>query len=218
MPKEKRGKNQSARPKNRKPVGGAKRAPARSAARPSRGAARKNAKRWVYTVVVSALGIAVIISFFLPSMLSNARKATAGTVGQAVAIQGRDHIKQGDAHLPYNTVPPTSGPHYEQSAPWGIHTQPVQDELQVHNLEHGGVMIQYNTQDQTLISKLEQVAKTQPNYPCYLIVAPYPTISSPIALTAWGYILNLQQYDETQIVSFIKEYRDKGPERVVCNP
>ena len=41
-------------------------------------------------------------------------------------------------------APPTSGPHYSQLADWGIHDEPISNELQVQNLEDGGVMVQYN--------------------------------------------------------------------------
>jgi hypothetical protein len=63
--------------------------------------------------------------------------------GQSVPQQARTHIQVGDAHEPYNTEPPTSGPHagtvradfYDEAPP---------DENLVHNLEHGYVIIWYN--------------------------------------------------------------------------
>ena len=47
-------------------------------------------------------------------------------------------------HVPYNSDPPTSGRTCRTSRPWGVHTEPISKELQVHNLEDGGVMVQYN--------------------------------------------------------------------------
>ena len=54
---------------------------------------------------------------------------------------------------PYNSEPPTSGPHLPYIAPWGIHTRPIPNELQVHNLEDGGVMVQYNCECPELVGE-----------------------------------------------------------------
>ena len=70
---------------------------------------------------------------------------------------GNTHITSAAAsNVVYNTRPPTSGPHLDSLARWGIHLQPIADELQVHNLEDGGVLVQYNCRDcDDLIRKLE---------------------------------------------------------------
>ena len=61
---------------------------------------------------------------------------------QSVPIMASPHILQGIPHVPYNSNPPTSGPHVGNLANWGVHFQPIPDELQVHNLEDKGVVIQ----------------------------------------------------------------------------
>src|SRR5581483_2784265 len=61
--------------------------------------------------------------------------------------QGQEHIARNAAHVAYNSIPPTSGPHYNDAGaptPWGIYQDPIQNEVQVHNLEHGGIVIQYS--------------------------------------------------------------------------
>jgi hypothetical protein len=147
--------------------------------------------------------------------------------GRAVEIQGMEHVNKGDPHAPYTTRPPTSGPHWsilgEAPVPWGIYQEPVPDEAQVHNLEHGGVMIQYNCRDcPELVTQLEGLAgryvaaNLLPRYPqsAKLVVAPYYDMPSRIALTAWGRIDTLDGYDEARITRFVDAYRDKGPEAV----
>ncbi len=42
----------------------------------------------------------------------------------------------------YNSDPPTSGPHSPTSAACSVYTSDVADPLQVHNLDHGTVIIQ----------------------------------------------------------------------------
>ena len=39
-----------------------------------------------------------------------------------------------------------------------------------------------------------------------------------VALTAWGVLQYLDAYDEQAITDFIDAYRNKGPERVPCDP
>jgi hypothetical protein len=107
--------------------------------------------------------------------------------------------------------------------PWGIYKDPIPDEAQVHNLEHGGVMIQYNCRDcPELVTQLEgffsryTAARPLPRYPqsAKIVVAPYDGMSSRIALTAWGRIDALEAYDEERITRFVDAYRDNGPEAV----
>jgi hypothetical protein len=136
-------------------------------------------------------------------------------------------VNKGEPHASYNSKPPTSGPHWsilgEAPVPWGIYREPVLDEAQVHNLEHGGVMIQYNCRDcPDLVAQLEgfynrySAARPLPRYPqsTKLIVAPYYDMPSRIALTAWGRIDTLDAYDEARITRFVDAYRDNGPEAV----
>ncbi|HEX2186008.1 MAG TPA: DUF3105 domain-containing protein [Chloroflexota bacterium] len=134
---------------------------------------------------------------------------------QSFPIQGRMHINRGAPHPPYNSKPPTSGWHYADAvAPPGVSEQPIPDEVQVHNLEHGEVMIQYDCPGgrsgcPEMVAQLEAIVRT---YPKKVILAPYPGIGQPIALTAWGKLAYLKEVDEAFIRDFIARYKDKGPE------
>ena len=150
-------------------------------------------------------------------LLSVALSACSGNgPGEMFQNQGDQHIANDATFDGYNSVPPTSGPHWVAPAPWGISTSPVPNERQVHNLEHGGVMIQYNIQDQGLINQLRRFTQGQPNFPCFLILAPYPDMTSTIAVTAWGVRDTMDAYDEERLQDFINAHREKGPERVRC--
>ena len=83
--------------------------------------------------------------------------------------------------------------------------QPIADELQVHNIEDGGVLIPYHCRDcDDLIRKLETLVS---RYPDKVILAPYPTMDARIALTAWDRIDTLQDLDEQRVVRSIEAYR-----------
>ena len=45
--------------------------------------------------------------------------------------------------MKYKSFPPTSGAHYFQPAIWNAYEAPLVLVQEVHNLEHGGVVIQY---------------------------------------------------------------------------
>ena len=88
--------------------------------------------------IVVVVVVAAVVAWF-------AYQAAADKPGQKFDDLGNEHIQTtSDPHAAYNSDPPTSGPHLPYIAPWGVHTRPVPLELQVHNLEDGGVVVQYN--------------------------------------------------------------------------
>jgi acylphosphatase len=142
--------------------------------------------------------VAVAIGWF-------AYRASADLPGEKFADLGNEHIQtSSDPHTPYNSEPPTSGPHLPYIAPWGVHTRPLPKELQVHNLEDGGVMVQYNCECPELVEKLRNIVR---KYDKQVILAPYPTMKSRIALTAWTRLEKFDEFDEKRIVRFIDAYR-----------
>ncbi len=131
--------------------------------------------------------------------------ATRPKPGEAVPSLGNTHI-QPPQEASYNTRPPTSGSHFSGLARWGVHSEPIVDELAVHNLEDGGVLVQYDCPDgcDALIGQLVGVMD---NYDSQVIIAPYPDMETRIALTAWGRIDAFDEFDEDRIVQFIEAYR-----------
>jgi hypothetical protein len=89
------------------------------------------------------------VSRLLRTMLATAWLAwslgASALPGKELPDLGNAHLQRlGDSHAPYNSEPPTSGPHMPGIAPWGFYDKPIPKEYQVHNLEDGGVLIQYN--------------------------------------------------------------------------
>ncbi len=181
--------------------------------------AKRRVRRWLYLGASGVIAILITVSLFLPSLDPGNRSGDRSDgPGETFSILPAAHIPNTTNYDQYNSVPPTSGPHWDSSAPWGVYTTPVPNERQVHNLEHGGVLIQYKSEDAGLISQLEQFAKRQVSYPCYLVVAPYPNMSTTIAVTAWGVRETMETYDEAKLQAFADAYRNRGPEQVGCNP
>ncbi|MBI4608092.1 MAG: DUF3105 domain-containing protein [Candidatus Rokubacteria bacterium] len=148
----------------------------------------------------AALVAAALVGWF-------AYQSAANLPGERVPSLGNTHIQMlGQPHAPYNSDPPTSGPHLPYIAPWGIHTASIPKELQVHNLEDGGVLVQYNCPPgcPDLVEKLAAIVR---RYEKQVILAPYPGMDKRIALTAWGRIDKFDELDEKRIARFITAYK-----------
>jgi hypothetical protein len=77
-------------------------------------------------------------------------------------------------------------------------------ELQVHNLEDGGVVVQYNCDCPDLVAQLRDIVG---KYDRQVLLAPYPSMRSKIALTAWTRIDTMDEFDAKRITRFIEAYR-----------
>ena len=165
-----------------------------------RARAPKRVARRHRTVIVVGITVlaAIVVGYF-------AYRAQANLPGVQFPDQGNLHVASAETpHEQYNTDPPTSGPHLPYIAPWGVHTRPIPNELQVHNLEDGGVLVQYNCECPEIVAKLRDLVNKHDHF---VILAPYPTMKSRIALTAWTRLEALDEFDAARIERFIKAYR-----------
>jgi hypothetical protein len=174
------------------------RGPAGPGGRPS-ARARGRQPQWI-AGSVAVVVLAALVGYF-------AYRAVADLPGVKVPDQGNQHVTlPGEPHVPYNSDPPTSGPHLPYLAPWGVHTAPIAKELQVHNLEDGGVALQYNCPSgcPELVEKLAAIVR---QYPTQVLLAPYPGMKHRLALTAWTRLDAFDEFDEARIQRFIRAYR-----------
>jgi hypothetical protein len=166
----------------------------------TRTAERGGGKRfWLWTVSAAVVAAAVAGVF--------AYRAAVAEPGVSLPDQGNRHVPTLTEEIsPYNSDPPTSGPHLPYIAPWGVHTEPIPRQLQVHNLEDGGVMVQFNCPDgcPDLVAKLKAVVA---GYERQVILAPYPGMKTRLALTAWTRLDAFDDFDEKRVRGFIKAYR-----------
>ncbi len=131
--------------------------------------------------------------------------------GQSVATSGSgDH--SGRPSGGYSTAPPTSGPHSPSAPSWG-EPGPLSEPSQVHALEHGGVLVQYNCPSScpSLIRSLRIITR---GYDRAVILAPYSRMDALIALTSWGQIDLLDEFDRERIKEFVSKNRGHGPEPI----
>jgi hypothetical protein len=193
-----------------------------------RRATKQRRKNFLYGGIGAAAVIGLIVAVILASGGSdkidltalNKDAVAAGCKAlEAVPDQGRQHI-QPPATFPYNSNPPTSGSHYNipgtAPAQTGVHLQPIPDEYQVHNLEHGHIGIQYNNLPQAIVTALESFTN---GHDVYTFMAPRPTMPPGIelALTRWDDKITCAAPTDTNAVvklvtAFYKDFNGLGPE------
>jgi uncharacterized protein DUF3105 len=171
-------------------------------------------------VVIGAIILAVLglraAGVFEPAATIDVNSAdfqvpTGTTIGTQVPLQPAEHIPAG-ARGTYNSVPPTSGQHYNQAgvapAPWGIKDSQLPPEATTHNLEHGGVVIAYNNLTPAETDQLKGIVRALMNGAYRkIILEPYPTLTdAKVAVTSWGWMLKLQSVDQIQIVQFTRSH------------
>jgi uncharacterized protein DUF3105 len=173
-------------------------------------------RRWLMYIgggLVVALGVITLGLFLLQP-----RTAQGGsTVASAncsdihtVADQGRTHLNPGQSYDYGGSNPPSSGPHDPEPMPPGIYDNPIPETREVHSLEHGYIIIHYNAIPADAVQQLASIAQQDRRK---IIVAPFPSMSYKISLTAWDHLQTCDGVDEQVIKSFIAEFRDQGPEQ-----
>ena len=162
---------------------------------------------WIAAGIIGVLLLVGVVAWSI-------RQANQPVPGEAVPIQGQQHIAPGQSHPAYNSDPPTSGWHYDEPARAGFYDTSLPDEQLVHNLEHGHVIISYDcgklAECENVKAELNQVVDRFQRWK--IVAVARENADAAIALTAWGRIDKIDSYDEDRIVAFVKQWRNRGPE------
>ncbi len=186
------------------------------AARRARRQTRRRFRRYGIMTAVGAIAFAFIVALFLPSFSFAGGGSFGGFFGgsapdgpgQRIDDLGAVHISPGETHPAYASVPATSGWHLGQPlspAPWGVHGDVLEDEVLLHNLEHGGIGVHYDCPDgcDELVEQLSELVNTAANRGGKVIMSPYPGMESTISLTAWTFLDQLDVFDEDRNRDFV---------------
>jgi hypothetical protein len=188
-------------------------------------------------LVIAAVGAAIAFA-----VGRGGDEEASGSLGsctlKSFPAQGIDNESQRAGHvteLPkgfkYNSSPPTSGPHDAQPVVWNVYDRPVPQMNLVHNLEHGGMAVQYGAQVPQ--ETVDQIVAWYSEDPNGIVVAPLPSLGKRVALTAWtadyegdptalgaritqseGRLATCPSFDEDAFSQFRDDYRYKGIERL----
>lgn len=141
-------------------------------------------------------------------------------VGRSAPMEGANHVEEGTP-LVYQNQPPSSGPHYPTTAPYGVSEQPISPGYWIHNLEHGGIGVLYNCAEPCpdLVAELRdafvRLPRSRPFNRVKLVAVPYRDMPSKIAFVAWGKVEELDSFDYERLLRFYNAHLDKGPEQAL---
>ena len=175
------------------------------------------------TIALTASVIATLAALGAASGSPTAKGAAACSV-RVYPGQPAKHTKDLELLPKYNSFPPTSGTHYFRPAKFNLYTFELPQLAVVHNLEHGGIAVQYGRKvPAATVAKIKAWYLRDTNA---LLVAPLPALGDKIALTAWnappdqgagdpghGYVGTCTRFDETAFTAFVKQHRYKSRER-----
>ncbi|MEV4481410.1 DUF3105 domain-containing protein [Micromonospora coxensis] len=123
--------------------------------------------------------------------------------GQTIPVMDSPHISDAVGNVSYNSVPPTSGPHYSFTVTAGSYDDPVPAGLAVHALEHGHVVINHAPHVRPeVLSDMRRLVAARSHQ---VLIAPYPGLPGDMALTSWGCLLVLPRYEPDTVLSFVEQ-------------
>lgn len=181
-------------------------------------------KKWGLPILLVII-VGGMIAIFAVGNKPAPAKPDSQLLGTKYPELARTHIAAGTTTpVPYNSNPPSSGPHYSDAncpAKWGvIDASTVQpDECYVHNLEHGGIWISYKPDlDANDIQKLKDLFSQLPLSTQFneikAILVPRAANPHSVEVVAWNYVLDLDSVDGAKIRQFYLDHVDKGPEQI----
>lgn len=172
------------------------------------------------TTEQKVIGIGVLLTLIIivggvwlssKNATENSKRLSSPMMGEKIPDLGAAHVARGRSHPKYNSNPPTSGWHWGDGvAGAGIKNKIIPDELILHSMEHGAVVLWYKEDlPQNEIDKLKKIFRESSGKK---IMLPRKNLDVPVALTSWDYILKLKTIDEAKIKEFIETNNDRAPE------
>jgi hypothetical protein len=167
-------------------------------------------------------GVAIIVVGLFGYLIWGEIRPAAG---QSVPIMENStaHVHEGEYPGPFNSDPPTSGPHYAEEFKAGFYDE-TSPEAQVpypegylgHNLEHGYVIYWYNCDllnENDCLELKDQIKESMANNDrTKLIAFPRGSMDVPVAMTTWGQMLKMDKFDEDEARKFVRTNRYRAPE------
>ncbi|HEY4768489.1 MAG TPA: DUF3105 domain-containing protein [Candidatus Limnocylindria bacterium] len=171
---------------------------------------------WRILLIGGVLGLGAVVVLVL-LLFGGGGGGPAVGVGVRQADDGRGHIADGVAGGPYSSTPATSGTHWATPTNWGIYSTALPEELVLHNLEHGGLVIWYQPTalaDGDLAALTAYVQTQVASERFKVILTPWggSDFGHPIAVTSWNWLLYLDTADIDQVRAFLDDHYGEAPE------
>ena len=181
----------------------------------------------LYVVASAVIAVLVIAGFALGGLAGGGTSGSSSGsssqfvegIGERQPIESSNHQNVG-TDIVYNSFPPTSGDHYPPEAlqRCGFYEDGMRDEVAVHHLEHGNIVVNYNLPDSGQVDQLRNVMGDIDIAKIWGIARSYDKIpEGQVALAAWGVLDRMDGVDEGRITQFFEVYAGSlGPESITC--
>lgn len=158
------------------------------------------------------IGFGALALLVVGQIVVNAVDA-ASLPGERFASQGNVHVALGTVTPPYNSDPPTSGWHTQELAPWGSHLEPLPDQMLVHNMEDGGVILWYAQgapeENARHVAALQEIAGSYRS----IVIVPRADMPTTYAFTAWQRLQRFDDIEPDAMRAFIAAYHGRDNHR-----
>ena len=119
----------------------------------------------------------------------------------------RNHDRE--AEFVESRLPPAGGSHNPQWQNCGIYSDPLDNSLAVHSLEHGAVWLAYRPNlSEEKVADLQNMVRDE----SYILMSPFPGLQSEAVMTSWEKQLVIDTVPDEGIEQFIERYKGGGPE------
>jgi len=167
----------------------------------------------------------------LPGEFVNLQEIYGGKYG-GESPNTNSHVSTEVDYKDKQGLPPVGGSHWGSSrcggdpadkpafcgpVDWGVYRQPWDAASLVHNMEHAGVVVWYNTGNQEIIDQLEDFGVD--NDEKLLVVAPFPDMEQDtVAITAWGRRdkIPVSEFDRDRLQGFLDRYECRFDPEGIC--
>lgn len=172
------------------------------------------------TIGIGVLIVAMIVAFQVNKKRNDDARIAAVTTANCASDTKSDRTSAPPnnhvAPASYEVDPPAGGNHDPAPAPPGVYneTNKPDDAKIVHALEHGYVAIWHRPD--MVEADLTELGKLGDKYSRDVLVVPRGSLSasSPVAATVWGRRLICTEVDVKALDAFVRNFRNKGPEKV----
>lgn len=119
---------------------------------------------------------------------------------EAIDPQSVLHVLPGAPEPPYDTDPPSSGPHVMGPDVEGVVDDPLERPVQVGVLERGGVVVQHQGLGPEGLASVAALAELGD-----VVVAPGTDLDTTVVATAWGARLRCDGVDVAALTAFVDD-------------
>lgn len=166
----------------------------------------------VIAAVVVAVGVGVAAVVLLTGGSDDAYAegiAAAGCTDQTFAeASDNSHLAEGEPAPEWSSNPPTSGRHNPVPALWGIYDETIDQATLLHNLEHGGLVVQYgdDVPPETRTAIRDSILADRD----LTVLAPDPALGNKISYSMWTHLVECTSFDE-RVIEGLRAKRNQAP-------